>query len=158
MRLTRLDQTAGKCEFPCGLHGSLCTLRMLRSILSYLLPIRTTRYGWVASPSPTGSFTLQETPSCAWRTNATLQAREMAAARDERRLFPVAWMRLLDRLRLQRRGRAFLRIFCPWSHDARALLTSLPPLPILPPTPCTPHLVMIPTRQNSDFVLEDFIH
>src|SRR5712692_852807 len=70
MRLTRLCQTSGKCEFPYGLHGSLCTLRMLRSILSYLLHIRNTRYGWVASPYPARSFTLQETPSFAWRTNA----------------------------------------------------------------------------------------
>ena len=44
---------------------------MLRSRLSYLLHIRNNRYGWVASPYPTGSFTLQEAPSCAWRTNAT---------------------------------------------------------------------------------------
>src|SRR5712692_7104799 len=95
MRLTRLCQTSGKCEFPYGLHGSLCTLRMLRSILSYLLHIRNTRYGWVASPYPARSFTLQETPSFAWRTNATLQAPPIAAARHERKLSAVACKRWL---------------------------------------------------------------
>ena len=30
---------------------------------------RKTRYGWVANPYPTGTFTLQETPSFAWREN-----------------------------------------------------------------------------------------
>jgi len=34
----------------------------------YQLP-RNTRYGWVASPYPAGTFTLQEAPSFAWRTN-----------------------------------------------------------------------------------------
>src|SRR5882672_2987201 len=68
--LTRLYQTSGTCAFPCGLHGSLCTLRMLRSVLLHLLHIRNTWYGWVASPYPTGTCTLQEAPSFAWRTNA----------------------------------------------------------------------------------------
>src|SRR5882672_10644668 len=70
--LTRLYQTSGTCAFPCGLHGSLCTLRMLRSVLLHLLHIRNTWYGWVASPYPTGTCTLQEAPSFAWRTNARL--------------------------------------------------------------------------------------
>ena len=33
---------------------------------------RNTRYGWVVSPFPTGTFTLQGAPSFAWRTNACL--------------------------------------------------------------------------------------
>ena len=36
---------------------------------------RKTRYGWVASPYPTGTFTLLETPSLSWRDNASAQAR-----------------------------------------------------------------------------------
>src|SRR5712691_7703728 len=98
MRIPRLFQTSGKCEFPCGLHGSLCTLRMLRSVLSYLLHIRNTRYGWVASPYPARSFTLQETPSFAWRTNATLQARATRyrpTPAHKRTLWPVACKRLI---------------------------------------------------------------
>ena len=47
---------------------------------------RKTRYGWVASPYPTGTFTLQETPSLSWRDNAARQAR----------LEAVACTRLLD--------------------------------------------------------------
>jgi hypothetical protein len=31
---------------------------------------RKTRYGWVASPYPTGTFTLLETPSLSWRCSA----------------------------------------------------------------------------------------
>ena len=40
---------------------------------------RKTRYGWVASPYPTGTFTLQETPSFSWRCN---DLRERAPAQD----------------------------------------------------------------------------
>ena len=36
---------------------------------------RNTRYGWVASPYPTGTFTLQDTPSFSWRENAPAQRR-----------------------------------------------------------------------------------
>jgi hypothetical protein len=49
---------------------------------------RKTRYGWVASPYPTGTFTLQETPSFSWRSNAARQARLKAGA--ERTLEAVA--------------------------------------------------------------------
>ena len=75
---TRRYQTSGKCAFPCGLHGSLCTLRMIRSVLFHLLHIRNTRYGWLARPSPVGTSTPQETPSFAWRTNAGRQAPPIA--------------------------------------------------------------------------------
>ena len=41
---------------------------------------RKTRYGWVASPYPTGTFTLQEMPSLSWRDNAGAQPRLEAGA------------------------------------------------------------------------------
>ncbi len=34
---------------------------------------RNTRYGWLARPFPTGTFTLQDAPSFAWRPNAQLR-------------------------------------------------------------------------------------
>jgi len=61
---------------PYGLQDALSTLRPSCSPQASLRLRhgRKTRYGWVASPSPTGTFTLQETPSLSWRDNATLQA------------------------------------------------------------------------------------
>jgi hypothetical protein len=41
---------------------------------------RKTRYGWMAHPYPTGTFTLQETPSLSWRDNAGAQALPEAGA------------------------------------------------------------------------------
>ena len=41
---------------------------------------RKTRYGWVARPYPTGTFTLQEMPSFSWRENAGAQPRLEAGA------------------------------------------------------------------------------
>jgi hypothetical protein len=41
---------------------------------------RKTRYGWVASPYPTGTFTLQEMPSFSWRDYAGPQPLPEAAA------------------------------------------------------------------------------
>src|SRR5712692_4047768 len=57
---------------PCGLQDTLSTLRPSCSPGSRprLRHGRKTRYGWVASPYPTGTFTLQETPSLSWRDNA----------------------------------------------------------------------------------------
>jgi hypothetical protein len=51
---------------------------------------RKTRYGWVATPYPTGTFTLQETPSFSWRSNAGAHLRLAAGARHERTLEAVA--------------------------------------------------------------------
>ena len=48
---------------PCGLQDALSTLRPSCSPPSRLRHGRKTRYGWVATPYPTGTFTLQETPS-----------------------------------------------------------------------------------------------
>ena len=73
---------------PYGLQDALSTLHLFCS--SWLSPRlrhrRKTRYGWVATPYPTRTFTLQETPNLSWRENAALQARGAAAA--QRRLFP----------------------------------------------------------------------
>ena len=67
---------------PCGLQDALSTLRPSCSPLSRLRHGRKTRYGWVAHPYPTRTFTLPETPSLSWRENATLQARGIAGARQ----------------------------------------------------------------------------
>jgi hypothetical protein len=77
---------------PYGLQDALSTLRPSCSPQASLRLRhgRKTRYGWVASPYPTGTFTLQETPSLSWRDNARCQARQAAGARHERRLFAVA--------------------------------------------------------------------
>ena len=77
---------------PCGLQDALSTLRPSCSPQASLRLRhgRTTRFGWVATPYPTGTFTLQETPSLSWRDNARPQAPPMAGARYERTLFPVA--------------------------------------------------------------------
>src|SRR5438876_1697332 len=63
---------------------------LVRRYTSRLRHGRKTRYGWVATPYPTGTFTLQETPSLSWRDNAGPQARWIAEATKERRLFTVA--------------------------------------------------------------------
>jgi len=62
---------------PCGLQDTLSTLRPSCSprVQPRLRHGRKTRYGWVASPYPTGTFTLQETPSFSWRDNEGRQAR-----------------------------------------------------------------------------------
>jgi len=64
-------------DHPCGLQDSLPTLSPLCSPLAELRRGPKARYGWVASPCddtllhrlPTGTFTLQETPSFARRYN-----------------------------------------------------------------------------------------
>ena len=68
---------------PCGLQDTLSTLRPSCSphVQPRLRHGRKTRYGWVASPYPTGTFTLQETPSLSWRENASLQLLLEAAAK-----------------------------------------------------------------------------
>ncbi len=77
---------------PYGLQDALSTLRPSCSPQASLRLRhgRKTRYGWVASPSPTGTFTLQETPSLSWRDNASLQLRPEAGATEERTLEAVA--------------------------------------------------------------------
>src|SRR2546425_10067942 len=71
---------------PYGLQDTLSTLRPFCSLQASLRLRhgRKTRYGWVASPYPTGTFTLLETPSLSWRDNARAQPLLEAGARDER--------------------------------------------------------------------------
>ncbi|MGH8652618.1 MAG: hypothetical protein ACREYE_10815, partial [Gammaproteobacteria bacterium] len=57
-----------------------------RSSLPRLLHRRNTRYGWVASPYPTGTLTLQDAPSFSQRDNAQAQPTRFSA---------VGWNRLL---------------------------------------------------------------
>jgi hypothetical protein len=69
------------CGHPSGLQRSLGTLHMVCAECSLRLSRCNTRYRGLARPSLAGTCTLQETPSFAWRTNATLQARLEAAAK-----------------------------------------------------------------------------
>jgi hypothetical protein len=48
----------------------------------------------VATPYPTGTFTLQETPSFSWRDNAAPQLLPEAGATQERTLEAVSCRRL----------------------------------------------------------------
>ena len=67
----------GECGLPCGLRGSLCTLQLFRSALHRcFLHSCNTRYEWLVRPSSAGTFTLQEAPSFAWRTNDLPLSRE----------------------------------------------------------------------------------
>ena len=66
-RIIIIDEAAldfGECGLPCGLHASLCTLRMFCSAIDpygqYLRHTRNTRYGWWAIPYPMGTCTPQE--------------------------------------------------------------------------------------------------
>src|SRR5215470_7192422 len=70
---------------PCGLQDALSTLRPSCSprLQPRLRHGRKTRYGWVASPYPTGTFTLPETPSLSWRDNAAAQLLPKAGATEE---------------------------------------------------------------------------
>ena len=67
-----------RSPFPHGgfsLVGTQCPLSTRvgahSSISPYLLNPRNTRYGWLARPYPTETFTRQEAPSFTWRTNVT---------------------------------------------------------------------------------------
>ncbi len=65
--------TFRKCGFPYGLHNSLYTLHLFCSLEFHQLRHKcNTRYGWLVKPFPAGTFTLQDAPSFAWRTNAVL--------------------------------------------------------------------------------------
>ena len=73
--LTRLNRFR-VVQHPSGLENALSTLHRFCSPVSAdttpptpLRQRRKTRYGWVASPCPTGTFTLQEMPSFARRDN-----------------------------------------------------------------------------------------
>jgi hypothetical protein len=67
--ITKLYQTSGSADSPVA-YLIRC-VRFAGVVQSCdLRPPRNTRYGWLATPYPTGTFTLQEAPSFAWRTNA----------------------------------------------------------------------------------------
>ena len=68
---------------PYGLQDALSTLRPSCSPQASLRLRhgRKTRYGWVASPYPTGTFTLQDTPSFSWRDNGKAQRRGLTHPR-----------------------------------------------------------------------------
>ena len=61
------------CGLPCGLRGSLGTLRRCRSAVLCRLPRCHTRSEWLVRPYSAGTCTLQEAPSFAWRTHAPAQ-------------------------------------------------------------------------------------
>ena len=60
-----------ECGLSCGLRGTLWTLHLCRSAVPLLHRCHT-RYRWLVRPSWQG-LALQETPSFAWRTNASAQ-------------------------------------------------------------------------------------
>jgi hypothetical protein len=64
---------------PYGLRGSRCTLQLFRSTIFCLLHNYNTRFGWLVRPCPARTFTLQEMPSFAWRTNGSRFSRREGA-------------------------------------------------------------------------------
>ena len=126
--VSKLSQPFRVRGHPCGLQDTLSPLRPSCSprVPSRRRHGRTTRYGWGATPCPTGTFTLLETPSLSWRDNARPQARETAAARHERTLEAVGCRRLFGEV-LACRGWSL----APgrWSHHNRVCARgSLTPL------------------------------
>jgi hypothetical protein len=97
--LSKLYQHFRVRGHPCGLQDTLSTLRPSCSprVPSRLRHGRKTRYGWVATPYPTGTFTLLETPSLSWRENAAPQPLPEAEARDERTLEAVGCRRFIGK-------------------------------------------------------------
>jgi hypothetical protein len=73
--LTRLKSLQGGANTPLA-YKMLCVRftyvvherSSVRTSTSLSFIGANTRYGWVVSPYPTGTFTRQEAPSCAWRT------------------------------------------------------------------------------------------
>ncbi len=67
--ITKLYQTSGSADSPVA--SLIRCVRFAGVVQSCDLRLpRNTRDGWLATPYPTGTFTLQEAPSFAWRTNA----------------------------------------------------------------------------------------
>ena len=85
--LPRLAIPGGRVV-PAGAFKPSASATSLFDAVPALRHGRKTRYGWGATPYPTGTFTLQETPSFSWRENAGPQPRLKAAA--ERTLEGVA--------------------------------------------------------------------
>ena len=74
------------CGPPAGLQRALGTLPRGGAGLALLLSRGTTRSRGLARPCLAGPSTLHDTPSGAWRTNATPQAPPIAGVTQERRL------------------------------------------------------------------------
>src|SRR5262245_21419201 len=98
--LSKLYQHCRVRGHPCGLQDTLSTLRpsCAPRVPPRLRHGRKTRYGWVARPYPTGTCTLQETPSFSWRDNAAPQPLPEAGARHERTLEAVGCRRWFGRV------------------------------------------------------------
>jgi hypothetical protein len=94
---TRGGRTKRLCEAVPALQGARSPLRppgfavdaapIVFAVSPRLRHGRKTRYGWMATPDPTGTFTLQETPSFSWRDNARPELLPEAGA--QRRLEAV---------------------------------------------------------------------
>jgi len=69
--ISKLYQLSGNAIFPTA-YMILC-VRFICFVRRKFHPLRhrrNTRYGWLARPFPTGTFTLQDAPSFAWHSNA----------------------------------------------------------------------------------------
>lgn len=67
--VTRLNLFSGGASSTYGPHGSRCTLTFCHSHFCFFQNANTW-YGWLTIPYPAETFTLQETPSFAWRTRS----------------------------------------------------------------------------------------
>jgi hypothetical protein len=77
--ISKLYQLSGHAVAPTAYRILCVRLTCLVRLLSYCLRHRrNTRYGWVASPYPAGTYTQQDTPSFSWRCNAKAQGRAAA--------------------------------------------------------------------------------
>jgi hypothetical protein len=88
------------CAVTPAAYRILCLrfAHVLCAVFALLRTGRKTRYGWVANPCPTGTFTPQETPSFSRRDNAGAHLLPEAGARYERTLEAVrcsAWLGLV---------------------------------------------------------------
>jgi hypothetical protein len=79
--LTRLYQALGSAVFPTGYVVPCirlnCFVRSCSHLLNDLPDNCNTRYGWMVSPSPAGTCTLQETPSSLGALTAQLTRRSL---------------------------------------------------------------------------------
>ena len=92
--MTGLCQASGRAVFPDGLRDSLCTLQLCRSALASFTAATLGRSGWLGL-TPQGLAPCKNTPSFAWRTNATAQPLPEAGATQERTLEAVRCSALL---------------------------------------------------------------
>ncbi len=74
IRISELYQLSGSTDSPTA-YMILCVrfVCFVRRKFHRLRHRRNTRYGWLARPYPTRTFTLQDAPSFAWRANAVIR-------------------------------------------------------------------------------------